>query len=218
MLVLRTLVHRSHGLSVAFSSPALMSTPGTQTNASPEDVFAALIDAGAPPGGVLMIAAQSALETHGWQGGMWGWNLGNITTTADDPNAITLPGNSLLFKSYASLQDGANDFVHYLDSHNLLSLSTGSLDAYVAQLQAIGYAGNADYSQYQAGMQRWMNQLQGTVPSVPGLVGGAFDAGSVWPMIFLVVAVGGVVWLWHDGYFDDAWANLKRGARRLAPA
>jgi hypothetical protein len=66
-----------------------------------------------------MVAAQSALETAGWVGGMWDWNLGNIT----QPNlslAVYQPGNDLPFAKYASLAAGAAAMVALLTAKGVI--------------------------------------------------------------------------------------------------
>jgi hypothetical protein len=142
-------------------------TEATRTDATAADVLRALLDAGMPSiDSARMVAAQSALETAGWKGGMWNYNLGNITTTGE--NYITEPGNALHFKTYPSLWAGAIDLVNYLNAHGVLGYAVqGDLAGYVQRLQAIGYAGSADYTSYRAGMQAWLAQLAAVLPAPP---------------------------------------------------
>jgi len=142
-------------------------TSATRTDASAADILRALLDAGMPSvDSARMVAAQSALETAGWNGGMWNYNLGNITTTSS--SYVTEPGNSLHFKTYPSLWAGAIDLVNYLNAHGVLGYAIqGNLPGYVQRLQAIGYAGNSNYASYQAGMQAWLAKLASVVPSPP---------------------------------------------------
>src|ERR1700743_2221645 len=142
---------------------------GTQTNASAADVLRALLDAGCPSlQCARIVAAQSALETAGWQGGLWNWNLGNITTAGS--SYVTLPGNSLHFAAYSSLLAGAEALVHSLNSHGALTYAVnGDVQGFVSRLQAIGHAGNANYTQYQAGIQAWLTKLASVTPSPPWL-------------------------------------------------
>lgn len=159
----------------------------TRTDASASDVLRALLDAGMPTvDSARMVAAQSALETAGWVGGLWNYNLGNITTNG--PDSVTLPGNGLRFAAYPSLLAGAQALVRYLNAHGVLGYAVdGNLSGYVQRLRAIGYAGNANYSTYESGMQTWLARLQSVLPAPPwgkmgamlvgaGLVGGAWLA------------------------------------------
>jgi hypothetical protein len=162
---------------------------GTQTSISRATAVGALQAAGAPPGGLSIIAAMSAYETAGWQGGLWNWNFGNITTSS--PNYVLLPGNSLHFAAYPSMAAGAKAFIDYLRSHGLLNVSS-NLAAFVDRLEKIPYAGTPctspgvppkcqDYSAYQAGIALWQSRLIDVVPATPissravaiGAVGGA---------------------------------------------
>jgi hypothetical protein len=149
------------------------------TNATAPQVLRALLDAGCPSAALTMVAAHSAYETAGWQGGLWNWNLGNITQGDSSGDYMILPGNSLHFVPYANLDAGATAFYKYLSVHGLIPFATeNNLTGYVNQLQAIGYAGNADYTAYQSGMQTWMQKLAGVQPAadyrmIAALVGGA---------------------------------------------
>jgi hypothetical protein len=133
----------------------------TRTDSTAPDVEAALLAAGAPMAAVKILAAHSAHETNGWKGGLWNWNLGNITTQG--PTYVLQPGNGLHFAKYASLTDGAKAFVTLLRSPlyaTAMPLATiGDLAGYVAALKKGGYAGNTDYLAYEAGLARWMSQL-----------------------------------------------------------
>src|SRR5271165_4290541 len=136
---------------------ATVSTP-----ASASDVLGALIGAGLSKNAAVMVAAQSALETGGWQQ-MWNWNLGNVTTNDD---YYTIGSNPLHFRPSDSLSAGAVDFVGYLSGRGLIPYAdAGDLSGYVGRLQAIGYAGNADYGAYQTGMQTWIDKLGGVTPT-----------------------------------------------------
>lgn len=147
-----------------------------RTPASASDVLGALINAGLSQNAAVMAAAQSALETGGWQQ-MWNWNLGNVTTNGD---YYTIGSNPLHFRPSDSLSAGAVDFVGYLTARGLIPFAdAGDLSGYVSRLQAIGYAGNADYNAYQSGMQSWIDRLGGVTPTY----------GFPWKTIGIVAAI-----------------------------
>jgi hypothetical protein len=162
-----------------------------QTNETAPDVFRALLDAGCPQSALTMVAAHSALETAGWQGGLWNYNLGNITQGDSSGDYMILPGNTLHFVPYASLDEGAAAFYQYLSNHGLIPFATANnLTGYVNQLKAIGYAGSADYTSYQTGMQNWMTKLAGTVPAPPPFP---------YVPVVLVGAATLIAWGYHTG-------------------
>jgi hypothetical protein len=133
-----------------------------RTPASASEVLGALVGAGVSQTAAVMLAAQSALETGGWAE-MWNWNLGDITTNADYFILGSNPGH---FRPSDDLQSGASDFIGYLRQHGLIPFAEANdLDGYVARLQAINYAGGADYNAYRDGMASWMGKLGGVVPS-----------------------------------------------------
>jgi hypothetical protein len=139
------------------SSPCL---PATRTDATAADVEAALLAAGCPLAAVKIVAAHSAHETAGWKGGLWNWNLGNITQPDPHQTCVTQPGNPLHFAAYANLRAGAGALIAWLKSHGALPLAAvGDLAGYVEALKKGGYAGNSDYVAYEAGIARWMTQL-----------------------------------------------------------
>jgi hypothetical protein len=158
------------------------------------------MDAGVDENAARMLAAQSALETAGWTA-MWNYNFGNITTASSD--YVLLPGNALHFKPYGSIAAGASDFVDYLTKRGLLPFAeNGDLQGYVDRLQAIGYAGNADYGAYASGMRSWLHRLGGVVPAFP--MSQAVLAGSI---LLLGTAVA---WGIHEGGFEAAWRAIDR--------
>jgi hypothetical protein len=139
------------------SSPCL---PATRTDSTAAEVEAALLAAGCPLAAVKIVAAHSAHETAGWKGGLWNWNLGNITQPDPHQTCVTQPGNALHFAAYANLRAGAGALVSWLKSHNALSLAAvGDLAGYVEALKKGCYAGKADYVAYEAGIARWMQTL-----------------------------------------------------------
>ena len=175
-------------------------TAATRTDSTAPNVLRALLDAGMPSlASARIVAAQSALETAGWTGGMWNYNLGNITTTSSD--YVTEPGNSLHFKAYGSLWAGAIDLVNYLNAHGVLGYAVqGDLTGYVQRLQAIGYAGSTNYAAYQSGMQSWLTKLANIRPSPPWRLLG-FTAS--------LAAAGVVGWHWYEtGTILGAWRRI----------
>lgn len=131
----------------------------TRTDSNASDVIAALKNAGCPDAAAQMVAAQSALETAGWVGGLWNWNVGNIT----QPNAalaVYQPGVDLPFAKYDSLAAGAKAMVDLLTAKGVIQhAAAGDLAGYVDALKAMHYAGDADYGAYKTGMAKWMLRL-----------------------------------------------------------
>jgi hypothetical protein len=167
------------------------------TRSTASDVFRALLDAGAPPDAVTMLAAQSAEETGGWRY-MWNWNVGNITHGGDSFDWTILPGNALHFRSYPDLAAGAADFVSFLTQRGLIPFAaTNDLDGYVAQLQRVNYVGSNPnvYPPYKAAMAAWMRRLGGVVPTSP----------SGHPVIVaaaVLLLAGAVAYGIHENVFD----------------
>lgn len=125
-----------------------------------QDVYAALKAAGLPDAAVRMVAAQSAFETAGWSG-LWDWNLGNITQPIAS-QAVYQPGNDLPFAKYVDIAAGARALVELLTRSYpdaIPAAVANDLHRYVLALKAGGYAGNANYDAYEAGMARYMGSL-----------------------------------------------------------
>lgn len=139
----------------------LTGPPATRTDALQADVLAALRNAGVPEAALKMVAAQSALETNGWVGGLWNWNLGNLTQPDVSRPYVMQPGNALPFATFGSLAEGAKAFVDHLTRTGVIQYaSSGDLPGYVAALKKSAYAGSsADYDAYQAGMTNWIAKL-----------------------------------------------------------
>jgi hypothetical protein len=139
----------------------LTGPPATRTDALAGDVLSALRNAGVPESALKMVAAQSALETSGWVGGLWNWNLGNLTQPDVSKPYVMQPGNALPFATFASLAEGAKAFVDHLTRTGVIQFaSSGDLPGYVAALKKTAYAGtSANYDAYQAGMATWMSKL-----------------------------------------------------------
>ena len=138
-----------------------------KTPASAADVEGAIQAAGVSANATPMLTAQSAFETAGWAA-MWNWNLGNITTVSAD--FFTLGSDTTHhYKAYASLTEGATDFVNYLTGHGLIPYAeAGDLGGYVAKLKSFGYF-EADAGQYQTGMAAWLSRLSGVTPTAPAV-------------------------------------------------
>lgn len=146
----------------------------TNTPSTPAAVAGALVYAyqqvtGRPPPGTssyLIPLAQTAFETGGFGGGLWNWNLGNITAGSTSQNWVFLPGNSLHFRAYDSITTGAISFMSWLNSHGCLPYADeNDLTGYVNALQAGGYFGSTSAATYQAGMQAYLTKYAGLVPS-----------------------------------------------------
>lgn len=147
-----------------------------RTPASASDVLGALINAGLSQNAAVMAAAQSALETGGWQQ-MWNWNLGNVTTNGD----YYLLGSDTThhYRPSDSLSAGAADFVGYLTNRGLIPYAdAGDLAGYVSKLKSFGYF-ESDASAYQSGMQSWIDRLGGVTPTY----------GFPWKTIGIVAAI-----------------------------
>jgi hypothetical protein len=163
-----------------------MQVPAINTPATPGQILGALLAGGAPPSGARILLAQSAFETGGWKGGFWGNNLGNITTSGVGVDFQTLPGDlTHKYKVYATLADGAADYVAFLARRGLTDIAaTGDLTAYVARLKAVGYAEvlatPAGVAQYQNGMATWMTRLQNVQPEGAPLLLAGIAFGSPW--------------------------------------
>jgi hypothetical protein len=141
------------------------------TPASAPDVLRALLNAGAPSNtAATMLAAQAALETAGFGGGLWNWNLGNITASGSADYVIQSSSNPLHFLAFDSLQAGADYFVSFLRKRGLLPFAEANdLQGYVGRLQQVSYVGSdpSVYPAYYAGMAAWIHRLGGVVAS-PG--------------------------------------------------
>jgi hypothetical protein len=132
---------------------------------------------GMPPisrGSWLIPLAQSAVETAHWTE-MLNFNTGYVTGGATwfySPK-VTVP---LQFTSYPSLGAGAMGQLHWLANHKAMSQAdANNLPGFIAAIQAAGYAGNANYSAYQADMQAYMNEYASLQPSAyweftPGVI------------------------------------------------
>lgn len=99
-----------------------------------------------------MLAAQSDLETRGWQA-LWNWNFGNLTTSA--PPFFKLSGIELKFRAYPSAADGAKAMVQLLAKKYpkaFALLGSGDTQKYASALKEVGYFGTGDAQKYAQGL------------------------------------------------------------------
>jgi len=146
------------------------------TPSSPSEVAGALVDAyrtiiGTDPpssDSYIIPTAQAAVETAAFGQGLWNYNLGNITAANDSVDWMLLPGNSLHFRSYESLADGAADLIRWLKRHGVIQYAdAGDISGYVNALQNACYVGcdPGPYPAYQKGIENYVQQYGGVVPS-----------------------------------------------------
>jgi hypothetical protein len=165
--------------------------------------FKAIVGSPAPDIALSVLAAQSALETASWQK-MRNWNLGFITHGSDNFDWFVLGGSNLLhFRAYASLDQGAADYVTYLNKRGLLDFAaSGDLQGYVNRLKEIRYAGAScdeapqpcgDYNAYLSGMRGFVTQFQGVSPKPSEAV--PADGVRIGPILAAVALAGGAYWL-----------------------
>jgi len=159
--------------------------------------YKAIVGHTPPQIALTLLAAQSALETAAWQA-MYNWNVGNITHGGDNFDWTIFPGNPLHFRAYTSLDQGAADFVNFLNKRGVIDFAdSGDIQGYVNRLQQINYAGSdcgqcnnchlcTDYSKYLGGMQRYASEYANVVPATPSP--GKFNLQS----IAIALALAGV--------------------------
>ena len=154
-----------------------MHVAATLTQVTPAVALRALLDAGAPNPGVLMLLGQSAVETAHWRS-MWGWNFGNITAVGSQDYQI-LPHNVLHFRAYDTIAEGATDYVTFLRKRGLVDRAAANdLPGYVALLESECYMGcdgqadpqgvvstHADYVAYGYGIAAYMRQYADLQPA-----------------------------------------------------
>ena len=113
--------------------------------------------------------AQAAVETAAFGGGLWNNNIGNITTA--NPNSedwMLLPGNTLKFRSFSNLSDGATAMMSWLNSHGCIPFAdSGDIAGYVGALQKACYVGcdASVYPGYQTGIQNYVGKYGGIQPT-----------------------------------------------------
>jgi len=182
----------------------------------------ALLAAGCPQSAVLMVAAQSAVETAAWKS-MAGWNFGNVTPTAGQVAAgIPWDDQGIKGMKYIVFPDavsGAKGMLGWLQGHGLLAYATANdLQGYTNQLRSgcyLGCIGNTDptghtvsqqdYNNYQAGIASWMKTLQSVQPVAP-------PSASL-PLGDLALAAAGLIAAAGLGYL--AYREIKRPGELL---
>jgi hypothetical protein len=178
-----------------------------------------LLAAGAPPAGLLMIAAQSAVETAGWQA-MNNYNFGNVTPSASQIAAgidwMTQNVPNMRFISYSDPVSGAKGMLGWLQTHGLLAYAAANdLTGYMGKLSAgcyLGCIGNTDpsngrtisqtdYDNYRAGISAWMSKLSKVAPAAPPMV---VASNLMGPVLLGLAGLGGIGLLaaYDAGYFD----------------
>lgn len=169
---------------------ASVRTPLTSAQA-----LGAFLAAGCPASALRMVAAQSAVETAGWQK-MNGWNAGNVTPSASQIAAgiswMTQNVPNMRYIVYPSAVAGAQGMLSWLSSRGVLPYAeAGDLSGYMGRLQAgcyLGCVGNTDpssndpitqqsYTNYQNGIASWMAKLANVVPAPPPLPGTGHSLG-----------------------------------------
>ena len=162
----------------------------TKTPLTYGQALGALLAAGCPRSAVLMVAAQSAVETAAWKS-MVQWNMGNVTPSAAQLAAgiswMTQGVPNMKYIAYPDAVSGAKGMLGWIQSHGLLPYAeAGDLAGYAAKLQAgcyLGCVGNIDpsngkpitqqaYASYEAGISSWMSKLSGVAPVVPPMPNG----------------------------------------------
>jgi len=164
---------------------ATVATPLTRGQA-----LGALLAAGCPQSALLMVAAQSAVETNAWGSqtghGFNNYNFGNTTPSATQIAAgvswMTQNVPHMQYLAFPDAVSGAKDMLKWLSSHGLLAYATANdLAGYMSRLQAgcyLGCVGKIDpstgqpitqqaYNNYQAGIASWMRTLQSVQPVAP---------------------------------------------------
>lgn len=161
-------------------SPAPL-TPMTEAQAL--GVLQAALPAGFTRAGLLLVAAQSAVETARWQQ-MYGFNFGNVTPTAAQLAAgadyFQHPTTgSMKYLSFADPLSGAATMTSWLNGHGLFTAAqTGDLNAYMTGLQDGSYLGTigltdgsghtvsqADYDNYAADIRALISELAAVTPA-----------------------------------------------------
>ena len=164
---------------------ATIKTPITQGQA-----LGALLLAGCPQSALLMVAAQSAVETNAWGpktgSGFNNFNFGNVTPSTNQIKAgiswMTQGVANMKYIAFDSPIDGARAMINWLQTRGLLQYATANdLPGYTARLAATCYLGcigntdpsrgvpvsQTDYNNYQAGIASWMKTLSSVTPQVP---------------------------------------------------
>lgn len=165
----------------------------TPTPLTPAQALGGLLAAGCPQSALLMVAAQSAIETAAWGSktgrGFNNYNYGNVTPTPTQlAQGIAWMNQNLPMKyiAYADPVAGAAGMLGWLQLHGLLSYaSSGDLDGYTQALRSgcyLGCVGNTDptghtvsqtdYDNYRAGIAAYMKSLASVTPVAPPMPSG----------------------------------------------
>jgi hypothetical protein len=203
--------------ATAGASAGGVQVPNVATPMPPAQALGSLLAAGCPQSALLMVAAQSAVETaewgsmRGWTNGFHNFNFGNVTPSAAQLAAgirwmnQNVPG--MKYIAYADPISGAKGMLGWLSAHGLLApAAAGDLTGYMAQLRAGCYLGcigltdptghtisQTDYDNYQAGISTWMSKLSGVVPAPPQL--GSSVGRNVAILAAILTAGGLAAWL-----------------------
>jgi hypothetical protein len=177
-------------------------TPATagEVKAAIANAYKAIVGRDAPAAALTVLAAHSALETASWQS-MDNNNLGFITRAPNDNFDWFVRGsNPLHFRAYATLDQGAADFVQYLSKRGAIEYAdSGDVRGYVNRLSQIGYCGPpgapgaCDYAEYEAGVARLAQGLSGVQPA-PEHGRGLGDGGG-WGPAVAAATVAAIVFL-----------------------
>lgn len=165
----------------------------TPTPLTPAQAMGGLLLAGVPQSALLMVAAQSAIETATFGSktgrGFNNYNFGNVTPTPAQV-AAGVPwmnqGLNMKYIAYPDPVSGAKGMLGWLSSHGLLSYaSSGDLNGYMQALQAGSYLGTVgltdgtghtvsqtDYDNYKSGIAAYMKSLATVTPVAPPMPGG----------------------------------------------
>ena len=196
-----------------FGAAAGVHVATVPTPITPAQALGALLAAGCPQGALLMVAAQSAVETNAWGSGKSrpgrgfnNWNAGNVTPSGGQLAAgITWMDQGISGMKYIARTDavsGGKDMLGWLQSHGLLGYAAaGDLTSYMGQLRSGCYLGcigqtdptgwtvsQTDYDNYQAGISSWMRTLAGVQPVAPP--GGSLPSSAVRNVVLVVGILG----------------------------
>ena len=191
-------------MSLIAPAPKTPLTPGQALG-----VLEAALPSGFTRTGVLMVAAQSAVETAHW-GAMYGWNFGNVTPSANQlaqgANYFEHPETgSMRYLAFKNPLDGARAMTAWLQSHGVYQAAElGDLAGYMQALQNGSYLGTVglvdgsghtvsqdDYTAYGADIASIANELA-NVAAVP------YSPSSGWWKAAGLAALAGLG-LWQRG-------------------
>ena len=164
------------------------------TPLTPAQALGGLLAAGCPQSALLMVAAQSSVETNAWGStngkGFNNFNFGNVTPSTGQLNAgAQWMSQGIAGMKYLSFSDpisGAKAMLGWLSARGLLArASANDLAGYMALLQSgcyLGCIGNTDptghtvsstdYANYQAGISSRIAALSKVTPVAPPMPNG----------------------------------------------